>query len=77
MARMNWFINLPRTIEGHHCGITEKHQWKRLNRACPMPAIGFTGHETTAVFQKNYMRLNVELLKRGPAAQRDTFHAES
>lgn len=33
-------------------------------------AIGFTGHDTTAVFQRTYMRARPELLKDGPAALR-------
>lgn len=33
-------------------------------------AIGFTGHETTAVFQRTYMKLKPEKLKDGPRSRR-------
>lgn len=34
-------------------------------------AIGFTGHETTQVFERTYMRPDVALLKDGPASKRN------
>lgn len=34
-------------------------------------AIGFTGHETTNIFEKNYMRMDVSVLKNGPASKRN------